>query len=198
MRFEKPEVGSVYHVVNRGVEKRDIFLNEDDYTRFIISMDIFNKKNNISVRDYLKCHDDYSIGMPGKWIFKDLHCVKIHAFCLMENHFHLLLEPLVENGLEIFMHKIGTGYTRYFNLMYKRVGALFGSHYEYTRIDSDEYYSRAKRYVHLNALDYSMPEWREGLIKDPKAAIDKAASYPWSDLKQSLTSEYKEFLMNSF
>ncbi|MFC1623612.1 transposase, partial [Patescibacteria group bacterium] len=72
------------------------------------------------------------------------------AFCLNPNHYHFILMPLVENGVQKFMHKLGTGYTCHFNEKYKRSGSLFQGRYKAIHIESNEYLLHLGVYVNLN------------------------------------------------
>ena len=111
--------GEYYHVYNRGVDKRVIFMNRADYERFMMVLYLGNGSVPFLVRDipvekektYAKDRGD--------------QLVDIGAFVLMSNHFHLLLKERTLNGISTFMRKILTAHSMYFNLKYKRTGALF-------------------------------------------------------------------------
>ncbi len=140
----------VYHVYNRGVDKRNTFLIEKDHLRFMKSVDQFkNDKNNMFV--------------------------EILAYCLMPNHFHLLIKQKSENGISIFMHKLGTGYTKYFNKKYNRSGSLFESTFKAKHVKNEEYYKHVSKYIHLNP---------SSLIKQLPANEHKLflINYRWSSL----------------
>src|SRR3989338_10051829 len=94
-----------YHVINRGVEKRDVFLANGDYVRFIHDMYVFND---------VKSAPNYVVKERQGERKRDL-LVHIHAFCLMPNHYHILLSPIKENGMSLFMKKVNMGYAKYFN-----------------------------------------------------------------------------------
>ncbi len=103
-----------YHIFNRGVEKRNIFLDNEDFRRFLFGISEFNDIN--STINILRRFNE---GSPTslKMIDKE-PLVKIISYCLMPNHFHLILKQLKENGISKFLQKIGTGYTNYFNRKY--------------------------------------------------------------------------------
>ncbi|MFH0928470.1 MAG: transposase, partial [bacterium] len=100
--------------------------------------------------------------------------------CLMPNHFHLMLEQLVDHGIQKFMHKVLMGYVRYFNLKYDRVGRLYESSYKAKLLISDAQFSHLSRYIHLNPLDLFDKNWREHGIKDWDLAMAFLDQYPWS------------------
>lgn len=163
----------LYHVVNRGVDKRAIVLDDSDRVRFIHDLFAFNDKG--IVQHMSQPQRKREILEAGRELL-----VSIHAFCLMDNHYHLLLSGLVENGISLFMQKLNMGYSKYFNERYKRVGALWQGKYKKILIERDAHYLYVPYYIHLNPLDYSMPEWRSGGIKDTMKALRKLREYRWS------------------
>jgi len=110
-------VGEFYHIYNRGVDKRVIFLDSYDKDRFIKLLFMCNSEKPIIYRDI----KDITLG---KLDLGD-PLVSIGAYCLMDNHFHLLVKEIQENGLSKFMNKLLTGYAMYFNIKYDRKGALY-------------------------------------------------------------------------
>ncbi|MBI5045702.1 MAG: transposase [Candidatus Niyogibacteria bacterium] len=180
MRKFTPEKENFYHIVNRGTEKRRIFLNHKDYERFIANMVAFNTENdprlNISRYNLNK-------------IFQHIptnRLVKIHAFCLLPNHFHLLLEQLAENGISRFMHRLEMGYARYFNILHNRNGNLFQGAYKLVPMEDEAHQLYLPIYIHLNPLDLLPTEkhWRENGIKDHHQAMAFLKKYPWSSFTE--------------
>ena len=155
LRKHKLTTGNYYHVFNRGVEKRKIFLREQDFLRFSETMEhcLFNKRKPSS-RD-LKSPDS-TIEKP----------VELLAYCLMPNHFHLLLKQNIEKGIESYLQRLSNSYAKYFNTKYKRVGSLFQGPFRSVNINSDEQLLHLSRYIHLNPVV-------AGLAGDPKG-------YRWS------------------
>lgn len=149
----KPETGGIYHVYNRGVEKRNIFSDDKDYLRFIHDLFEFNDKNPAINLAYYVGKQSKEVGLlkidrePRKLL------VELIAFCLMPNHFHLLVRQREENGLTEFMRKIGTGYTNYFNKKYDRVGGLFQGRFKAVLVNREEYLIHLPFYIHTNPLD---------------------------------------------
>lgn len=121
--------GEYYHIYNRGVDKRQIFTNNNDYIRFINSINRFNQ---------------------------DL--VSFTAYNLVENHFHFKLKQLSDYGISKFMHKLGTGYTIYFNKKYDRSGSLFENVFKATHIDSESYLIWLSGYIHNNTKKHDIAE----------------------------------------
>ena len=174
MRKFKFENTSIYHLYNRGVEKRTIFLNDEDYYRFIHNLYEFNNEAPAENVYYRKL---YEVG-PHK--INKAQLVKIHAFCLMPNHFHLLLRQTKDNGIQTFMKKIGTGYAMYFNQKYQRVGGLFQGRFKAVRVERNEHLSYLHYYIHLNPLGLIASEWKKNEIKDINKVIEFLESYRWS------------------
>jgi len=92
--------------------------------------------------------------------------VSIGAWCLMTNHFHLLIRQEVDGGITKFMRKLGTGYSMYFNIRHERSGALFGGLFKSKLIGIDDNYMRQLfGYIHINPLEIMFPEWKSQVSK---------------------------------
>lgn len=192
------ENGMKYHIYNRGVEKRCIFMNDEDRYRFLMSIKAFNTNIIGSLHESLDRQKVSDVGKKGAWKIHDGDLVKIHAFTLLDNHFHLEIEQLVDNGCQRFLHRLMMGYTKYFNQKYNRVGPLFQGRYKSKWIDNDFYSEWIKPYIHLNILDEAFPQWREGVLVNPKKAIQYALDYTWSDFAQSINDDYIDLLKARF
>lgn len=165
--------GYIYHIYNRGIEKRNIFPDESYYSHFLSIL-----------KHYLNFDCPYSEFQrrmeqaktkPGKesvlaWLETNRidHPVDIISLCLMPNHYHLTLEQKLENGISFYMHKIGLSYTNYFNIRLERTGRLFEGTYKDVLVETDEQLLHLTRYHHINPRKLSF-ETVEELIK-----------YPWS------------------
>ena len=146
MRNIKFATEEFYHIYNRGVDKRSIFMDYDDVARFFACMSIFNTKDSVgSVYEYSREELKFGSSAPKKG-----KLVNFVAYCLNQNHYHFILEPLVDDGIQKFMHKLSTGYTNYFNEKYKRTGSLFQGKYKAIHINSNEYLLHLSVYVNLN------------------------------------------------
>ncbi|MBI3638518.1 transposase [Candidatus Wolfebacteria bacterium] len=191
------------HVLSRGVDKRKIFMDNQDYFRFIHDLFEFNDKERINTTFY-RFHRSNDIASrkierkPRKLL------VDIHTFCLMPNHYHLLLSAKVENAIPKFMKKLNMGYAKYFNQKYERKGALFEGRYKSIPIKNDAHFIHIPYYIHLNPLDLITPEWRDRKLKNYKKAINFLNSYRWSSHmdyagKHNFPSvTHREFLMEFF
>lgn len=178
--------GEFYHIYNRGVEKRKVFLERRDYFRFIQNLHEFNDELpviNVNHR-FLQSKQPMEVELPYKNADKKL--IEVIAFCLMPNHFHLILQQVSENGVVKFMQKLGTGYTNYFNIKNDRVGPLFQGRFKAVLIDNNVHLRYLPHYIHLNPLDLSHPEWREHRISNLPNILRQLANYPWSSYRDYL------------
>lgn len=135
LRIEYP--GALYHVTSRGNEKKNIFLDKADRDKFLQILQEYHTR----------------------------HGMVIHAYVLMDNHYHLLLETPRGNLLKV-MHGINSRYTGYFNRKYQRVGHLFQGRYRALLVEKDQYLLSLSRYIHLNPM-------RAGIARRPE-------EYPYS------------------
>jgi putative transposase len=145
--------GEFYHVYNRGTDKRPIFLDDQDFERFLESMIEFNVSDPIGSLYQNSFRKTKLRGLASKCeevSGKDEKLVEIIAYCLNPNHFHLLLKQVSEKGIEKYMQRLGTGYTMYFNHKYERTGSLFQGTFKAVHVDSNEYLLHVGAYVNLN------------------------------------------------
>lgn len=158
--MKKPQFveGNIYHIYNRGVEKRNVFLSDRDRFRFIHDLYEFNDEDAVSNLWYYltpKLAEAYSEVQP-HYIPKERKkrklLVEILAFVLMPNHFHLLLRQLKKDGIIRFMQKLGTGYTMYFNQAHERVGGLFQGRYKAVLVEREPHLTYLPFYIHANPL----------------------------------------------
>lgn len=134
----------IYHIFNRGVEKRTTFLDKRSYQRFIETMDYYRKKDPPVRFSYKNRPALISTNKNESPI------VEILSFCLMPNHFHILVKQIEEKGITNFLSKLSNSYTRYFNTRHKRVGPLFQGSFKAVRVEDDEQLLHVSRYIHLN------------------------------------------------
>ena len=175
---EQQPTQNFYHTLNRGVEKRDLFMDKQDYLRFIHDLYELNNEDRVETTFTSFKNDPNLNNIAGRKQRKLL--VDIFAFCLMPNHYHLLLSPRVENGIPKFMAKINIGYAKYFNQKYERTGALFQGRYKKILTAENTHFLHLPFYIHFNALDLSHPEWRDNKISNPKKVMEFLESYRWS------------------
>ena len=132
-----------YHIFNRGVDKRNIFIDQEDFSRFFESIHAFNTIEPIG-SIYELSFNDQKPRKPYRRLV-DFICYAVH-----KNHYHFILKQLVDRGIEKFMHRLGLGYTMFFNNKHHRSGALFQGAYKAIHIDSNDYLLRVSAYINLN------------------------------------------------
>ncbi len=179
-----------YHIFNRGVDKRTVFLDDKDYRRFLLDIKDFNDVNS-SINLYRRVNVG-SVGSSTSHRVKKDPLVKIICYCLMPNHFHFILKQLKDGGIPSFMRKLGTGYTNYFNQKYKRSGSLFQGRYKAVLIDKDNYLNYLVQYIHLNPADLIEPGWKENGLKNWPKTKKFLESYRWTDCEDY--DRYGKFL----
>lgn len=169
--------GEIYHIYNRGVDKRIIYLDELDRVRFVHDLYEFNDKENVTNSNLR--FKNMAVGKP--YIKKRDILVDILAFILMPNHFHLMIRARDESGVTEFMKKIGGGYAQYFNQKYERSGTLFEGKYKCVRVAEDQHLLHLPYYIHANPLNLEFPQWKEkGLGDDVEKAMNFLEKYRWS------------------
>lgn len=167
-------IGEFYHIYNRGTDKRKVFLSRRDHERFISLLYLCNSIDTTPVNVGRKSFNEILDIDRGK------NLVDIGAYCLMPNHFHLLLHESVENGISRFMQKLTTGYTMYFNKKNERSGNLFQGVFKAEHANKDEYLKYLFAYIHLNPIKLIEPSWKETGIKNRIKAKNFLKDYPYS------------------
>lgn len=185
-----------YHLFNRGVDKRKIFLDKSDHLRFIHDLYEFNdskpalqfSRSNIEDR---RARD---------------RLVNIHAFTLMPNHHHGLIEQLKKDGITLFMKKLHGGYGRAFNEKHKRSGYLFQGRFKDVHVKGDIQLAYLVCYIHSNPLDIWRPDWKEKKLttSEIKEALNFLENYRWSShldylgIKNFPSIIHQDFLLKFF
>lgn len=176
----------LWHALNRGVDGRDLFMNDLDRLRFIHDMYEFNDAtpadSNVGYRFQSKSRDIVSPYVEKR---SRERLVEIHGWCLMKNHYHLLLSERIEGGISLFLRKLNVGYAKSFNEKYSRVGTLFQSRTKKILIEREAHFNYILHYIHLNPLDYlsGAEKWRERShagILSAADALNYLEQYRWS------------------
>ena len=140
-----------YHVYNRGTGRGEIFLDHEDYKVFLHYLE-----------KYLDPADEESLSKK----------VKLLAYCLMPNHFHLFVQQFSKDGLTVFMRSVSTSYAMYFNKKYSRSGTLFQGIYKAALVESEPYFLHLSRYIHLNPAGL-IDDWQAYKYSSYKAYVGK-------------------------
>lgn len=175
----------LWHALNRGVEGRDLFLDSQDYARFVHNLYEFNDAAPADNLARLFDHSGMRDFVNPSFRKERKLLVDIHGWVLMKNHYHLLLSERIEGGLSLFLRKLNVGYANYFNERYGRKGTLFQGRTKKIVIEHESHFLYILHYLHLNPLDYleGAQEWRirsKSGIQDMGVAIEYLYNYRWS------------------
>lgn len=166
--------GEYYHLMNRGAGRMGVFKDRSDYMRMLFGVLHFQ-----SPAQFPNMHRIIAKGSPTEGFPLPLEkqeevintrLVELAAFCIMGNHFHLLVKEVEEGGVAKYMQRVLTAYTMYFNAKYKTSGHLFQGRYKAVHVADDRQLTYLSAYIHKNPHD--MAEWR-----------GKEFEYPWSSLQ---------------
>ncbi|MFA6515232.1 MAG: transposase [Candidatus Paceibacterota bacterium] len=161
-----------YHIYNRGNSKQKIFHDNEDYFRFMSLLFACNSKNNFRIFGLNTKESPYDFER-GEQI------VSIGAYCLMSNHFHLLITQKEENGISKFMQKLTTAYVMYYNKKYKRTGGLFEGKFKSQHLNNEIYLKYLFSYIHLNPIKIIQKDWKEVGVKNKKGVIEYLYNYQY-------------------
>ena len=179
-----------YHIYSRGVEKRKIFLNVKDYNRFVALLYIMNQTGSFRMDNFLRDNKNDLVNIFNEKTDEPL--VSILGYCLMPNHFHLILYEHTEGGISKFMGKLLTAYSMYFNTKYERSGPLFTHPFRSEHIDNESQHMYIFCYVHLNPLSIVEKSWKEEGVKNKKEAIEFLEKYQFSSYQDFIEKNRPE------
>ena len=169
MRKDPLVTGEYYHIYNRGVDKRDIFMDTNNLNRFILSVKLFNTINPIgSIKDALQnakidvqrpsIIDVTDVGRPEEPL------VSIVCYCFNPNHFHFIIKQEVDGGISEFFKRLLGGYTKYFNEVHNRSGSLFQGRFKSHLINDEQYFLKIYPYVNMNYSIHNIPAEKSRLV----------------------------------
>lgn len=178
LRKDKLATNEIYHVCNRTVEGREIFVSPEDCVYFLETLFVGNTTATLPSN----WRRDIFTPRLEKILKKGRPLVSFRALTLMSDHLHFLIEQLVDNGIPYLMQRTCDSFAKYINKKYDRKGSLFMGRYKAVPIVSQAQANHIITYVHGNILDMFDPKWREGKIENwPKAKVFME-KYPWSTL----------------
>ncbi len=171
--------GEFYHLYNRGNDKRKIFFDNQDYRHFMLLMYICNSTKSIETRKIGENFDRAEL------------LVNIGSYCLMPNHFHMLLTEKTEGGISKYMLKLLTAYTMYFNKKYERTGKLYEGKFKSTYANSDKHLKYLFAYIHLNPAKLIDKNWKTKKERNSKELLSYVLNYNYSSIKEYKNSQFK-------
>lgn len=171
--------GDIYHILNRGIEKRNVFLNKGDYLRFVCNLYKLNNEGSALRIDVKNCFSNPP---------KQNKIVDILNWSLMPNHYHLLVKERIDGGAVEFAKRIGNGYTKYFNIKNDRKGYLFQNSAKIIHIKEDEHFLYLPFYIEANPVDLVESDWKVKGVKNISKTIKFLESYQWSSLRDNTGS----------
>ncbi len=191
-----------YHLYNRGVEKRKIFLDAQDYSVFLSYLkEYLLPKNEKELAE--KLNDPETSYKEKDKVLKLLNLnnfsdeITLICYCLMPNHFHFFVKQKHLDSIDKFMNSVFTRYSMYFNRKYKRVGSLFQGVYKAVLVGNGEQFVHLTKYIHKQAINAETPSsYSEYLgIKDTKWVRPEEVLIHFSQKFPNLTYEnfIKEF-----
>lgn len=192
--------GQYYHFYNRGNSKQAIFIDEQDYDRFMKMLFLCNSKRSVNFKV-----DIIERGIDAWEFDREEPLISICAWVLMPNHFHLYIyvpetvsqanSDISKSEAIIFMQKIGTAYSKYFNTKYSRVGSLFEGKFKSVHVENEVQARYLFSYIHLNPVKLVQSDWKERGIKNKKATFQYVRDYKYSSLMDWLGFGRKESLV---
>jgi len=196
--------GDIYHILNRGVEKRKIFSNKKDYMRFVYNLYDFNniditiksyyqrrKQSQLAVCSAVVCSAVAPPNIPQKKELVDILC-----WCLMPNHIHVLVREKIDKGASEFSRKIIGGYTSYFNKINDRSGVLFQGRTKIIPIKTDKHFLHLPFYIMANPIGLLESNWKENGAQNPLKALEFLKSYKYSSFLDIIGKENFPFIIN--
>jgi putative transposase len=196
----------IYHVFNRGFNRKKIFLGSDDYQRGLETLAFYQYGNPPFKFSYFnqrtKSERKELIVSLKKY---NKPTVETMAYCLMPNHFHLLIKQLEDNGIQNTVSKLSGSYANYFNLKKSLKGPVFEGRFKAVRIVSNEQLLHVNRYIHLNPFTNSLVKSMKELLKYPYSSIREylEQDFPLSICKKDLIIDqfksiksYQEFILD--
>ena len=168
------QIDEWFHCYSRGIDKRTVYESEADAERFLELLYLANSSEELHRRDLSHKSEKIITRSRGETL------VSIGAYCLMPNHYHLLLKEIREGGITQFMQKLGTAYTMFFNAKYERVGGLFTKPFRARHVGDDHYFQRVIDYIHCNPAELYEPGWKKGLVRNMDRLENQLLQYRYS------------------
>lgn len=183
--------GEIYHVFNRGIDRRPTFTTKRELQRAVQTLGFYKfYKQPLSLSKFLRL-DDKKQNKVLDLLMQNKNLIEIFCYCLMPNHFHFLLRQERDQGIAKFLSNLQNSYTRYFNISHERDGSLFLDQFKAIRIETEEQLIHVSRYIHLNP--------HTGYVVK---TLEELENYSWSSLPDYLQNNNKvvniDFILSLF
>jgi putative transposase len=179
-RRDELAVGEQFHCYSRTIVYSRPFEHAENTERFLETLYLANQRQSMpNIPALHKKHSHEEIFL----LERSEPLVRIGSYCVMPTHYHFQMQPAVENGITEFMHKVGTGFTRFYNDKNERVGNLFIKPFRSKRIANEAYFYRVPNYIHLNPVELFEPQWKRGHVHNKADLKSRLLSYPYSSLR---------------
>ncbi len=164
MRNIRIAPGEYYHIYNRGVNKQKIFHDHRDWSRFLFLILYFQSVETLGhiqrlFEEFLKSNGQHSVLTKVAQDIKKKRNVELVAFCLMPNHFHLILKEVEEGGIARYMQRVLNAYTKYYNTKHEKSGHLFQGPYQAVHIEDNQQLLHLSAYIHKNPENWRSYMW---------------------------------------
>ncbi len=167
-----------YHLYNRGTDKRIIFKDKTDYKHFLYLMYVCNTSRSVKLKEI------------GKNFDRKETLIEVGAYCLMPNHFHILVKEKLDGNISKYMLKLMTAYSMYFNKKYERTGKLYEGTFKSTHANTDQYLKYLYSYIHLNPAKLIDKNWKEGNRKNSKNLLEYISAYSYSSIYEYKNNKF--------
>jgi putative transposase len=186
--------GEYFHTYNRGINKMSIFNSKYDYQRFEELLYTTNSKITKKLSDIrgTKPQSPHPVWTEER----GETLVDIGAYCLMPNHFHILIKSKNEKDTALFFQRLQMSHSKYFNKKNNRTGVLFQGKIKSEHVISNEYLKYLFAYIHLNPVKLIQKDWKESGIKNQGEAKKYLYSYEYSSFLCFLTEQPKSSILN--
>ncbi len=190
------KTGNYYHICNKSIANYGIFSNDTNKNRFLICLDYYNNINRKESLSIFLRKNTYTPFLLRKC---NDQVIKIIAYCIMDDHYHLLVRTLADNRLSKYINDSENSYTRFFNIKLKRKGPLWQSNFRIVRVKTNEQMLHVSRYVHLNPVtNYLIEKPEDWLYSSYKFYLDNNLLNNYlTEISVNSTEAYKKFVENN-
>ena len=197
--------GEIYHTLNRGTGSIPIFRTDKDYQKFLAIL-LYYQNAQVPFRfsRFVHLEREERVKLKKDLAKKKIFLVEIIAYCLMENHFHLLLKQEKDNGIMNLLRLVQNSYSHYFNKKSKRKGLLFEGSFKAIRVETEPQLLHLSRYIHLNPYSAYAVKNLSSLFKYPYSSLGEYINKRQKEVCQKNTilkllssrKKYKQFVSN--